>query len=418
LLARLISGNIDKKYLHFLNGSAGWNLAASYYTENLKTQAATMQLTNIFIFDADFKILVQSAGGLETGNSDSRLLLNRTEIQALNIGQSAASLPFKGADNQWYLWGFYRLDEDHWLGIQESAARLAKVESLSQFFWGIGVAGVLLTMLAGWLLAHNIARPINRLVNFSSLLGKGHFSAPVPENVSGELAILANALDKMRHGLARHHQEKEAMLAQIAHEIRNPLGGMELLAGLVKEDLQQKNSSTEYIQKILEEIAGLKSLITAYLNYSRPAPANPEPVNVSELVNEVQNLFKNQLTEKRVGFSHNGHLALVRFDRNHLRQILINLISNSLEMIDGGGNIRIETQQNGRKTEIVVSDDGPGIPEENLPNIFEPFFTTRPNGTGLGLAICKKLCRENKAAITAENNPQKGCTFTLLLDKS
>ncbi len=117
LLARLASNGLDNKYLRFLNAGNGWNLASSCYAENLQAQAEIMQLNNMFIFDSDFKIIAQSAETRPAGNSDSRLLLHRTEIQSLKINHSTTSLPFKGTDGQWYLWGFYRLEENHWLGI-------------------------------------------------------------------------------------------------------------------------------------------------------------------------------------------------------------------------------------------------------------------------------------------------------------
>jgi len=413
LLTRLIAKDLNPKYLSFLGPAGEDNPAASYYEETIRSQSENMFLSNIFIFDADLEILVQSSLNESSGNSDPRLLLNRTEIFALQVGKSTTSLPFKGGDGQWYLWGFYRLDETHWLGIRENAARLARVEALSGTFWLIGIAGILVTILFGWLLARTIARPIDRLVNFSSLLGKGNFSAPLPENIKGELAILAEALDKMRHDLDRHHRERETMLAQIAHEIRNPLGGIELLAGLVKEDLAKNGGSTEYIAKILDEIAGLKSLITAYLSYSRPLPANPEWVSIKELLTEVEEINRNELREKNISFSANGEIAKIWFDRQHLRQVLLNLVSNSIAAVEAGGSIEIAARQNGRDITVSVSDDGTGIAKENLDSVFEPFFTTRRSGTGLGLAVCKKLCRENQAEIEVENNPRKGCRVTI-----
>lgn len=421
-LARLAGGELNPKYLSFLESGGRDSLAVAYYSETLKTRAKNILLADAFIFNRDFEVLARSASGSAAPGSDPRLRLNRSEIQGLQAGESAASLPFKGGDGEWYLWGFYRLDDAHWLGIQESAARLAKVEALSQTFWGIGIAGVLVTILCGWLLARAIARPVERLVQFSQLLGKGNFSAPLPQGIRGELAILANALDKMRAGLAQHHREKELLLAQIAHEIRNPLGGIELLAGLVKEDLQRHpgQPGTEYVEKIQQEIGGLKALITAYLNFSRPAPAQPEWIAVQEMAEEVRSFCCAGLREKKLSLSYTGEDAQIHFDRQHLRQILINLVSNSIEALGQGGSIAISAWQKGSRTLIAVSDDGPGIPPEHRENIFEPFFTTRSNGSGLGLAICKKLCRENGAEIclgeglpSGEDKTGKGTVFII-----
>lgn len=415
LLTRLIAGEINPKYLPFLDVGAEDNLALSLYQKTIHTKAQEMSLPNIFIFNGQFKILAQSADEPGAGSSDPRLLLNRSEIQALGIGESTASLPFKGADGAWYLWGFYRLDETHWLGIRENAARLERVEALSNVFWLIGISGVLVTIFFGWLLARTIARPVDRLVSFSSRLGKGNFGAPLPEGVKGELAILAEALDKMRQDLARHHKEKETMLAQIAHEIRNPLGGIELLAGLVKEDLAKSGISAEYINKILEEIAGLKALITAYLNYSRPLPATPETVSVGEVVQEIEEMVYPDLQRKKISLTWSGDNPAIRFDRQHLRQILLNLISNSIEAAGQGGTIVVEARRNEKQAIISITDDGTGIANDKLDSVFEPFFTTRGNGTGLGLAVCKKLCEENGAKIRVKNNKEKGCTFIITI---
>jgi hypothetical protein len=156
LLTRLIATDLNPKYLSFLGSPGEDNPAASYYEEAIRLQSENMFLSNIFIFDADLEILVQSSVDESSGNSDPRLLLNRTEIFALQVGESTTSLPFKGRDGQWYLWGFYRLDETYWLGIRENAARLARVEALSSTFWLIGIAGILVTVLFGWLLARTI----------------------------------------------------------------------------------------------------------------------------------------------------------------------------------------------------------------------------------------------------------------------
>ncbi len=413
LLARLIGSSVDAKYLTFVEGDFPTSRAVSYYQEKMALQAQAMLVESAFIFDGEFTILARSSDAGEVGSRDSRLLLNRSEILNLPVGGAITSLPFKGNDGQWYLWGFYRLNSRHWVGVQESAGRLERVESLARTFWGIGIAGVLLTMFCGWGLARTLARPIDRLVEFSRRLGQQDFSAPLPAGVSGELAILATAMDKMRRDLARHHREKEAMLAQIAHEIRNPLGGIELLAGLVKEDLQKNGISDDYIQKILTEISGLKSLITAYLNYSRPAPAMPEAVDVGGIVEEVRASLEQKLRQKKVALHYRGNGHSVIFDRQHLRQILQNLVANSLEMLDEGGRIEVAVQKNPGGAVIRVSDTGPGIAPAEREKIFEPFFTTRSNGTGLGLAICRKLCRENGAEIFAEDHAPHGCTFII-----
>jgi len=144
--------------------------------------------------------------------------------------------------------------------------------------------GIALTIILGFLVAASITKQIDRLTKFSADIGNGDFNSPLPEKINGELKILSDAMDKMRTDILNNHKEKEEMLAQIAHEIRNPLGSIELMANLTKEDILADNNNPEYLNKILLEISDLKSLITAYLNYSRPYLAKPEKVDLNHLV--------------------------------------------------------------------------------------------------------------------------------------
>ena len=413
LLTRMTGAGLNPKFLPLLPAGDKKNLAGDFYRKYLKSQTETMGLRQAFIFDDSFTILAHSDSTYQLGRSQPELMINRSEISSLRSGESTLSLPFKGWDDNWYLWGFYRLDDSRWLGIQESADRLAKIEGLAEIFWIIGLSGVFVTVVSGWLLARSIAKPIDHLVKFSEELGKGRFDTAAPANVRGELSTLTRALDRMRSDIALKQKEKMDMLAQIAHEIRNPLGGIELLAGLIEEAAQADEVSRDYARKILDEIRGLKVLVSDFLNYSKPVEAKPEWVDVSDLVDEIRDIFHNQCKTKNFTISQNGEVGNLWFDPHHLRQILMNLVSNSLEQTGAGGLIEFQVTENQDKSWLLAMDDGPGIAEENLTSVFEPFFTTRTDGTGLGLAICDKLCRANMAEISVRNNSQKGCTFTI-----
>ena len=418
LLTRQLARDLNVKFLHLLVPGKATGLTADFYNGVLNEHTISLQIPSAFIFDRELRILARSDADIAVAESDPQLLIHRAEINAIDPGISIASLPFRGTDGHWYLWGFYRLSDTHWLGVQQSARRLERVESLGNIFWIIGSGGLLLTIVAGWLLARTLTRPVDRLIDFSRQLGREEFEAPLPAGIDGELATLAAALDRMRHNLRDQHREREQMLAQIAHEIRNPLGGMELLAGLVREDLNKHNISDEYIDRILKEIRVLKSSITAYLSYSRPAAAAPEWIGVDELFEEVRLFCAEKADAKRIAISSGVDTHQVFFDRAHLKQVLINLVSNSVQAAPDGGSIFLGARNGGQETIIMVSDDGPGIPAENLENIFEPFYTTRVDGTGLGLAVCRKLCRENNAELLAVNNDIKGCTFRIITHPS
>ena len=412
LTTRVVMNGFNSQHLRYLNPQERNTLAASYYNRYLSEQKKALQVENVSIFDVRLQTLVSTDSINGSGLVEPVLLLNRTEIENLKEGHAVTSLPFKGEDQRWYLWGFFRIDDSHWLCVRENADRLARVEELSVIFWGIGLAGVLLTLIGGLFLARTLARPIDKLVHFSRELGKGEWESPVPTDIKGELSSLAQAMHLMRENLVARQKEKEIILAHIAHEIRNPLGGIELLTGLLKEDLARENKNTDYTQKILDEIGGLKSLINNYLNFGRPSVAHPEMVNISDAVSEALNLLQRAISEKNIRVTC-ATQEVMWFDKNHLRHILINLLTNSIQAVKTGGNISITLQQNGMEKKLEISDDGPGIAEGSMQTIFEPFFTTHSNGTGLGLAICKKLCTENGSVISVKNNADKGCTFMI-----
>ncbi|MGE5432759.1 MAG: ATP-binding protein [Syntrophomonadaceae bacterium] len=411
---QLLSRQIDKKYLDILHFGLPGKSVGDYYRNVFRSFLDPDLQGEAFIFDNNFTVIVHSSDKTMEGTQAMSLMLNRKEISELVAGQSIASLPFKGDDGIWYLWSFCRLDDSFWLALRENALHLEKVEDFSLIFLYIGLGGLGISFLFGLLLARSISGPLDRLAAFSRKIGGGDLLAPEPENMYGEIRALSSSLNKMRYDLAKIQNEKEAMLAQIAHEIRNPLGGIELLAGLLKEDMLKENKNPAYPEKILGEINGLKALITAFLSYSRPMPSNPSWVNISGVFGEIVNIFSSKLKEKKVCLNINDNLGRIHFDPAHFRNIIVNLVANALEAVPAGGHIDITAEKDVTDCRISVKDDGPGIQQENLPKIFDPFFSTKIDGTGLGLAISKKLSSENEALLQAENNPDKGSVFTLI----
>jgi signal transduction histidine kinase len=360
----------------------------------------------VFLFNQKGKVL---AGANQPLDAQAGLRLYQTELKRLKVNETFHSLPFKAADGQWYFWNFLRMNKHFFLGVRERSARLAELDSLARLFWSIGVLGVFLVLLAGWFIGRSISRPIDKLVAFSAEIGSGKMHSKPPESIRGEPALLKDALLKMRDDLMAHQQEKEHMLAQIAHELRNPLGGIALLAGLIKEDPSVNDVNKAYAQSITDETERLKNQISAYLNYGRPPQPEPAPIDLRTFFADLVKEFESRPDTAHIRFKMQIQEGTIQFDPTHLRQIIRNLLENSVRACGAKGNIEIGALNQ----ELYVRDDGPGIPAEILEKIFNPFFTTDPNGTGLGLAVCRKLCRENNMELTVVNNKNRGCTFTI-----
>lgn len=412
-ISGLLANQVNKGYLDLLEIGPPTVTVKKYFDDLFTGYRKIDPKTEIFIFKKDFVILVHSNSQFSAGVKEPRLQINEKEILELTTGSSITSLPFEGDDGKWYLWGFNRLSENQWLGMKESASKLEEIDQLAVKFILIGVTGIVITFMLSWLIAKSISRPVEVLSSYSAEIGKGNFNAKLPSVIKGEFDTLASVMEKMKNDLADNQKEKEKILAQIAHEIRNPLGGIELLAGLTKEDLVSNELNTGYVEKIISEVNGLKKLITSFLEFSKPEPVNPQVCNLDDLIDESFINLNGSRGIKKINIIKNINKKEIFFDRGHLKQILTNIFANSIDAINDDGNISVLTKEEKGNWQIIISDDGQGIPEENLSYLFNPFFTTKKNGTGLGLAICRKLCIENKSRIEVDTSAVKGTTFII-----
>jgi signal transduction histidine kinase len=408
----LASSQLDNTYLEFLESGIITKGIKDYFNDKFNNSNYSKIYSEIFIFDAGLRIVTHSDSNKVLNATEPRLFLNQNEIFNLEINNSITSLPFKGDDDNWYLWGFYRLSTNQWLAVRESAANFEKVEQLSSIIWYFGLGGILLSIIFGIVVSNSITKPIRELVSFSDHIGKGNLKASPPENMKGELKVLTDALVMMRNNISNNQKEKEKILAQIAHEIRNPLGGIELLTNLISEEESNNQKREEYTKRILNEIAELKKLISSYLDYSKPTKPQPELVNINELVLECKSIFKNDLISNRIIIEEDIQLTEIVFDRVHLKNIIINLLKNSIESISENGEILIESSKINKLSCISIQDNGIGIKSSDIENIFNPFYTTKSDGTGLGLSSCKKYCEDNSAQLRVEQL-EKGCKFII-----
>jgi len=243
---QLTAMQIDNAYLSFVQPRPITKTTKHYFNNFFNKHELKTIYSEAFIFDANFNIIIHSDSTKLLGKPEARLLINEDEIFRLKVNVSTTSLPFKGNDNNWYLWGFNRLTENYWLAVRESANNFKQIDNLSILIWYFGLVGIALSILLGFIVAKSITQPIRKLVNFSDEIGQGNFNNNVPAKMKGELSILANAMDLMRNNIANNQKEKELILAQIAHEIRNPLGGIELLTNLIHESIDDKNKNKEY----------------------------------------------------------------------------------------------------------------------------------------------------------------------------
>ncbi|MCL2646467.1 MAG: ATP-binding protein [Phycisphaerales bacterium] len=222
------------------------------------------------------------------------------------------------------------------------------------------------------------------------------------------------------------------MAAGIAHEIRNPLGGIQLYASTLAAEVADRPLATDLVKKISTGVKGLNSLVSDMLTFTANLHLARQNESLSEIIEAAIELARPTLMQHAIAVEMGPSLADIRInaDGKLLQRVLLNLILNAADAIGEtgvhasacppsphNGQITITAEQTSTQTSITVEDNGPGIPHETLERIFNPFFTTKHSGTGLGLAIVHRIIEAHGGSITAENRhvPEHGARFKIVL---
>jgi two-component system sensor histidine kinase PilS (NtrC family) len=200
------------------------------------------------------------------------------------------------------------------------------------------------------------------------------------------------------------------LTASIAHEVRNPLSAISHAAALLSEDLSGA-TQLRLVNIIGDNVTRVNRMIEDILKLSRKVLAHGEPMALAPFLGEILVEFQetHSLSEQILVLGDGGS-ACVRFDPSHLREVVVNLLSNAVRYASGqNGSIRIQPVSDGvNRLELHVQDDGPGISPEVRAHLFEPFYTTSSKGTGLGLYLAREMCLNNDAMLDYEYRIETG----------
>ncbi|MEW6354139.1 MAG: ATP-binding protein [Pseudomonadota bacterium] len=214
---------------------------------------------------------------------------------------------------------------------------------------------------------------------------------------------------------------------RLAHEFKNPLTPIQLSAERLRhkylktmdpKDAEVLDRSTH---TIVQQVEVMKDMVNAFAEYARNPQMRPRLLNLNQLINEVLDLYRGNKAGAQFHMQLDPDVPLIEADPGRLRQLLHNLIKNSLEAMSGqrGSRVTLSTRCVGEPdcpfVELRVLDRGPGIPEEIMSHLFEPYVTTKTKGTGLGLAIVKKIVEEHGGSLQAENLSQGGACMVIRL---
>ena len=311
----------------------------------------------------------------------------------------------------------------------------AKIELQSRYITMAALIAIQVAAMMGVLLAYilfkQVLGPIRRLTRETGPLDSQPPYSNEVRVLSRRVHSLIEDVDQTQSELARSQEHllqsgKWAMTgklaAGVAHSIRNPLTSVKIRLFSMGRTLGLSPTQKEDLEVISEEIGHIESIVSSFLQFSRPPKLVMQKISPSEVVDLSLRLLHHRLEScgVKVELVRKNLLPEIWADPDQLKEILVNLLVNACEMMIEGGVIRILEQEEdggptGRSITIVISDNGPGIPESIQEGIFQPFFSTKEEGTGLGLSIASRIVEDHGGTLTLRSREGEGATFVITL---
>jgi signal transduction histidine kinase len=385
---------------------------------------------------------------LPTGDRDRRKYMKLSELTWLppikegsRLGEDLKRFPQPGVD------GIVIDGEAHAIPIETNQGRFyvmvvlkndkqAAAERAARpliYTLAVLLASFAITFFLVW----RFARPISELSDAAARVAGGDFDVHIgTAGRTDEMGELARRFNEMTSELGRK-QDLEAKLqeaersavigrlgASVAHEIRNPLNYItlsldHLKASFPPEGEERKAEFDKMMAQLKVEVGRIEERVSELLDFARPRKPDFMPVDILEVIQDSLKIVRARATDSGIVLEMRGtdRMPEILADGEYLRSLFSNLFINAVKAMEpnGRGLLRIETTATENELRVVVSDDGPGIAEEDLPRIFEPYFSVAKTGTGLGLAIAQRVVEIHRGRIAVESHPNEGARFIVIL---
>ncbi len=374
--------------------------------------------THLLVARADRTALADSWGRARIGEPVLSLERDRLEIAEAAAGRAVASqVMFEGSDGRLYKSGYAPLRDAGGavvavVGADGTAASFETLRRFRRLLATVVISGAVLGAIIAALAAMTVTRPLTRITEAARRIARGDLETPLwKRRRKDEIGTLRDTIEEMRKALHARDEEREILLAGIAHEVRNPLGALDLFAGLLSEELAGRPEET-HVARIRSELASLSKVVEEFLDYARARPPVREDVDLRLLLAEAVDVAQPLASERRVSLSVDGG-GTARADREQLRRAAVNLVRNAVEAAPVASEVEVAARTANGEAVIEVRDRGAGLAPDARASLFRPFFTTKEHGTGLGLALAKKVADAHGGTLALDDREGGGTVARL-----
>jgi signal transduction histidine kinase len=355
------------------------------------------------------------------GETMYQLAGHRREMKLVWQKKPVASTMFKGADGLFYKSGYAPLEMNGevvaMLGVDAGVRFFARLRAIRRNLTFLALFGLAAFAFGSVVFARRLLLPIRRLARSATRIGEGDYHTPIAEKTGDEIELLAETLNDMRARIVERDRYLQMMQRGIAHEVRNPLGGMELYCDILSDELAARPELLPHVDKIRHEIKTLDAVVNEFLDFTKDQVAEKKPVELREFLADLLMFYaglaetQNVIIEKHLDQPN----AAAVFDPDLLRRALHNLLLNAIQAMPDGGRLRVEVRCRAGVLEFVIADTGKGIPAAIRDSVFAPFFTTKEKGTGLGLPFARKIVESLGGELTLASDEGAGTQVTIRL---
>ncbi|MDW7984886.1 MAG: ATP-binding protein [Acidobacteriota bacterium] len=298
------------------------------------------------------------------------------------------------------------------------------------------LASILLSLSIAVTVHRTVRRPLHRLIGAMEQVAQGRWEVVLPIQGQDEIASLARHFNSMLERLRVYQEEREReqrakiqqaehmmtvgeMATSLAHEIKNPLAGIQSALSILFEQEGLRPEAREVYESIMQDLSRINQVLEDLLQYARPRPIEWTAVDLGSLVESVivrvLPMTREKGLELRTGST--GDVPVIQGDPYQLHQMLYNLLLNAIQATDEGGQVTVGLRSRPAtgEVELWVEDTGHGIPPDKLELVIKPFYSTKPGGTGLGLPICLRIIENHGGRLLIESEVGRGSTFRVYL---